>query len=111
MVPEKLIVEIEQFSSKRLKTIIDQLNKDMTLAGFQLNDNHENFKSLFLDHSRILDQLLSGNGNISAYLYRLDVSENHVQNSLKSSDPISALSKLCISRAYLKIKLREELSQ
>lgn len=111
MVPEKLIEEIEQFSSIQLKTVIMQLNKDMALAGFQLKPNHENLKSLFEDHSLVLDQLLSGKGNISAYLYRLDVSENHVQASLKSSNPISALSKLCISRAYMKIKLRKEFSQ
>lgn len=111
MVPKKLLEEIEQFSPKKLKIIVNQLNKDMALAGFQLNLDHQNLESIFEDHSQILDQLLSGNGNLSAYLYRLDLSEHLVQESLKSSYPLSTLSKLCISRAYMKIKLREKFSQ
>ncbi len=110
MVPDKLSQEIEQISDKRLGEIITQLNKDMSLAGFQLESDHENIESLFENHSLILDQLMSGKGNVSAYFYRLDLNENHIQESLKSSDPIHSLSMLCISRAYMKIKLREEFS-
>lgn len=80
------------------------------VSGFQLSASTNNMSSLMEEHGKIIDEMLRKNGNISGYLYRLDLPEKSLVEAFHSDQPIQEISKKCILRAYSKIKLREKFS-
>jgi hypothetical protein len=90
-----------------------QMLKDLTLAGYQMNDapGFENGYDYLFDFFQL--QLKLAPTNLRRFLYTADITENTIANKLTSHIPAEAaaqLLELALERMQIKIDLRKKYS-
>ena len=90
-----------------------QILKDLTLAGFQMNDapGHDNGYDYLFDFFQV--QLKLAPTNLRRFLYTADITESTIANKVTSHVPAEAaaqLLELALERMQLKIDLRKKYS-
>jgi hypothetical protein len=100
-------------SKQITKDVFLQMLKDLTLAGFQMNDapGHENGYDYLFGFFQV--QLKLAPTNLRRFLYTADITESTIANKVTSHVPSEAAAQLlglALERMQLKIDLRKKYS-
>jgi hypothetical protein len=102
------------FPSKQItEDVFLQMLKDLTLAGYQMNDapGFENGYEYLFDFFQV--QLKLAPSNLRRFLYTADITESTIANNVTSHVPAEAAAQLlalALERMQIKIDLRKKYS-
>jgi hypothetical protein len=100
-------------SKQITEAVFHQMLKDLTLAGYQMNDapGFENGYQYLFDFFQV--QLKLAPSNLRRFLYTADITESTIANNVTSHVPAEAAAQLltlALERMQIKIDLRKKYS-